>query len=93
LPEAVAAIQRGPMFALLRAFFLWLLPLFRPTRLPRGQRSRRSEPRALLQREPARREPDRRGLSIEYAPERDGEADPGEVVWTWVPYEDDPTQG
>jgi hypothetical protein len=28
-----------------------------------------------------------------YAPELDGEADPGEVVWTWVPYEDDPTQG
>src|SRR5688500_10084136 len=28
-----------------------------------------------------------------YAPERDGEPDPGEVVWTWVPYEDDPTQG
>lgn len=28
-----------------------------------------------------------------YAPERDGEPDPGEVVWAWVPYEDDPTQG
>ena len=23
----------------------------------------------------------------------DGHADPGEVVWTWVPYEDDPSQG
>ena len=23
----------------------------------------------------------------------DGEADPGEVVWAWVPYEDDPSQG
>ena len=30
-------------------------------------------------------------LHFEYAPELDGE--PGEVVWTWVPYEDDPTQG
>jgi len=29
----------------------------------------------------------------EYAPEMDGEPDPGEVVWGWVPYEDDPTQG
>ncbi len=29
----------------------------------------------------------------EYAPEIDGEPDPGEVVWGWVPYEDDPTQG
>ena len=28
-----------------------------------------------------------------YAPEVDGAADPGEVVWAWVPYEDDPTQG
>ena len=28
-----------------------------------------------------------------YAPEADGQPDPGEVVWAWVPYEDDPTQG
>ena len=28
-----------------------------------------------------------------YAPEIDGEPDPGEVVWAWVPYEDDPNQG
>ncbi|WJK39556.1 type II toxin-antitoxin system PemK/MazF family toxin [Solwaraspora sp. WMMA2056] len=33
----------------------------------------------------------RRELS--YAPELDGHADPGEIVWTWVPYEDDPRQG
>jgi hypothetical protein len=32
-------------------------------------------------------------LQIEYAPVTDGDADPGEVVWTWVPYEDDPTKG
>ena len=31
--------------------------------------------------------------SISYAPHADGDADPGEVVWTWVPYEDDPSQG
>lgn len=30
---------------------------------------------------------------IEHAPEDDGDADPGEVVWAWVPYEDDPAQG
>lgn len=30
---------------------------------------------------------------MEYAPEIDGEPDPGEVVWGWVPYEDDPSQG
>ncbi len=28
-----------------------------------------------------------------YAPEIDGEPDPGEVCWAWVPYEDDPRQG
>jgi len=28
-----------------------------------------------------------------YEPELDGEPDPGEIVWAWVPYEEDPTQG
>lgn len=28
-----------------------------------------------------------------YSPELDGQPDPGEVVWAWVPYEDDPAQG
>ena len=28
-----------------------------------------------------------------YAPEADGQPDPGEVVWSWVPYEEDPSQG
>ncbi|MEQ1872855.1 MAG: type II toxin-antitoxin system PemK/MazF family toxin [Ilumatobacteraceae bacterium] len=35
----------------------------------------------------------RDGLVIEYSPNLDGDPDPGEVVWTWVPYEDDPSQG
>lgn len=30
---------------------------------------------------------------VHYAPELDGAPDPGEVVWAWVPYEDDPDQG
>lgn len=30
---------------------------------------------------------------ISYAPVRDGRADPGEVVWAWVPYEEDATRG
>ena len=35
-----------------------------------------------------------RGLPrFDYRPDPDGEADPGEVVWTWVPYEEDPAQG
>lgn len=32
-------------------------------------------------------------LVISYEPHPDGVADPGEVVWTWVAYEDDPRQG
>jgi len=35
----------------------------------------------------------RSGRHLEYAPKLDGDADPGEIVWTWVPYEDDPSQG
>ena len=31
--------------------------------------------------------------TLVYAPQPDGQADPGEVVWTWVAYEDDPSQG
>jgi len=39
-------------------------------------------------------EPDlRTEPTITYAPEVDGDPDPGEVVWTWVAYEDDPSQG
>jgi hypothetical protein len=36
---------------------------------------------------------DRAGRHIEYAPDLDGAADPGEIVWTWVKYEEDPHQG
>ena len=32
-------------------------------------------------------------MHIAYDPHPDGEPDPGEVVWTWVAYEDDPQQG
>lgn len=32
-------------------------------------------------------------ISFEYSPELDGDPDPGEVVWTWVAYEEDPSQG
>ncbi|MFB9318761.1 type II toxin-antitoxin system PemK/MazF family toxin [Cryptosporangium minutisporangium] len=33
------------------------------------------------------------GRHLVYAPNLDGDADPGEIVWTWVPYEEDPSQG
>ena len=29
-----------------------------------------------------------RRVRLAYTPERDGEPDPGEIVWTWVPYEE-----
>ena len=32
-------------------------------------------------------------VDVGYAPSMDGDADPGEVVWTWVPYEEDPGKG
>jgi PemK-like, MazF-like toxin of type II toxin-antitoxin system len=43
--------------------------------------------------------PSRRGtagpvtFSTSYAPRADGRPDPGEVVWTWVPFEEDAKQG
>jgi hypothetical protein len=32
-------------------------------------------------------------VETSYSPEADGLPDPGEVVWAWVAYEDDPSQG
>jgi hypothetical protein len=32
-------------------------------------------------------------VRVEYTPNLDGDPDPGEVVWAWVPFEDDPTLG
>ena len=34
-----------------------------------------------------------RGVRLGYAPAPDGEPDPGEVVWTWVPYEENDGRG
>src|ERR1700756_4731518 len=34
-----------------------------------------------------------RARKLVYAPDLDRRADPGEIVWTWVAYEDDPTRG
>ncbi|MDM7853790.1 type II toxin-antitoxin system PemK/MazF family toxin [Cellulomonas alba] len=61
----------------------------------RTRRRPRSEPRptpASTSRHVAL--PDHVGpVATEYAPVLDGDADPGEIVWTWVPYEDDARQG
>lgn len=47
--------------------------------------TRRREPRLRPTADVAR--------TISYTPDLDGDADPGEIVWTWVAYEDDPDQG
>ncbi|WP_067199658.1 type II toxin-antitoxin system PemK/MazF family toxin [Microbacterium sp. XT11] len=39
-------------------------------------------------------DPERVGdLRIDYAPDRDGAPDAGEIVWTWVPYEENDGRG
>jgi hypothetical protein len=42
---------------------------------------------------PAARPEGPSGTATSYAPQADGRPDPGEVVWGWVPFEDDPQQG
>lgn len=32
-------------------------------------------------------------INFEYSPSLDGDADPGEIVWTWVSFEEDHSQG
>jgi hypothetical protein len=34
-----------------------------------------------------------RARRLVYSPNLDGRADPGEIVWTWVSYEEDPSRG
>ena len=34
-----------------------------------------------------------RGVRLGYTPSHDGEPDPGEIVWTWVPYEEHDGRG
>lgn len=44
--------------------------------------------------ETVRIDPERiRDLRVEYAPEKDGDPDAGEVIWTWVPYEENDGRG
>ena len=49
--------------------------------------------RVPVERRPSRTAPARGDRPIEYSPRMDGDPDPGEVVWTWVPFEEDPEQG
>ena len=65
-------------------------PAQRPAQQPAQRPAQQRAPR--LRREPT---PAERAERVEptYAPERDGEPDPGEVVWAWVPYEEDASRG
>ena len=49
-------------------------------------------PRAILSRL-VRRSARRTAPPVGYAPQRDGRPDPGEVVWAWVPYEENDGRG
>ena len=67
---------------------------------PKSPTSPGSKPSKTPSRKPSNRKPSAptndstlAGATIEYNPDLDGDADPGEVVWTWVPWEEDPTQG
>lgn len=42
---------------------------------------------------PGPRSGPRSGPRLDYAPRADGRPDPGEVVWAWVPYEEDDGRG
>lgn len=66
-----------------------LSQLFRPSPQPAPAISRDGDPggvgpTATVEIEPPR--PD--GLTITYAPSIDGDPDTGEIVWTWVPYDE-----
>jgi hypothetical protein len=68
----------------------WLDPLRRV--LTTLRENERNTGRTTRRRQPPTRHVDA-GVRIQYTPHIDGDPDPGEVVWTWVPFEDDPTLG
>lgn len=71
------------------------------TRKPSKKRTHQSSDRPSKRRDepvrpsspPPARDIDSDRIVVSYEPCMDGDPDPGEVVWTWVPYEDDPSQG
>ncbi len=59
-------------------------------RIARGKPASRPRPKVAAERT---RLPPEGVVTVEYSPRLDGDPDPGEVVWTWVPFEEDPEQG
>jgi PemK-like, MazF-like toxin of type II toxin-antitoxin system len=64
-------------------------PVAGPRPAPTPSAGPRPAPKAVPT--PILKEPSRRRLV--YAPQPNGRADPGEIVWTWVPFEEDPHRG
>ncbi len=83
------------------AIVAWLLArLLRPTRHrrvpPRGSRAPAADgstPRIGAHTAVELPLPGRGGVQLAYAPSRNGRPDAGEVVWAWVPFQEDPTRG
>ena len=66
----------------------------RSARRRRGAGTSRAEARPRPSTGGARTAPaGERARRVAYAPDLDGAADPGEIVWTWVPYEEDDGRG
>lgn len=68
-----------------------LLDLLRPAKTATRKNKRAAKDKTARRNPPVR--DDGTQVVIEYTPSLDGDPDPGEVVWTWVSYEDDPSQG
>lgn len=70
-------------------FLARLRGLFRSKSAPPIPRDGRSGPAGTVEVAP----PSRDALRIGYAPDRDGQPDAGEIVWTWVPYDENDGRG
>jgi hypothetical protein len=65
----------------------------RPSRRPTGTHQGGALRRVIRGLVRSRTRPQPGPVAVTYSPEADGRPDPGEVVWAWVPYEDDPARG
>ena len=85
---------------LVAALGRWARASLQPTQTPKGRTPRAPSPASRPTPRPPRPTPasgypgDFAGMPrVSYAPNPGRLPDPGEVVWTWVPYEEDHTQG
>ncbi|MEZ5371293.1 MAG: type II toxin-antitoxin system PemK/MazF family toxin [Microthrixaceae bacterium] len=71
-------------------------PRLKPSAPAKGRTAapaKRSTPKPTPTPKPAKATDTSGPLEVSYEPDLDGDPDPGEVVWTYVSYEDDPSQG